>query len=81
MSLVLNPFNLANIYTILTEATCKDLTSNKNYQFCYEEQKTSLIQCLEKCEAYECYGKCSAAFDAELERCPCAPKCPCKLII
>ena len=61
--------------------SCKDLTSNKNYQFCYEEQKTTLDQCLQKCETYECFGKCSATFEAELERCPCAPKCPCKSII
>ena len=57
----------------------KDLSSNKNYQFCYDEQKTSLDQCFQKCKAYDCYEKCYATFDAELERCPCAPKCPCKL--
>ena len=60
--------------------SCKDLTSNKNYQFCYKEQKTSRDQCLKKCETYECFGKCYATFEAELERCPCALKCPCKSI-
>ena len=61
--------------------SCKDLTSNKNYQYCYDEQKTSLLQCFEKCEAYDCYGECYATFDGDLQTCPCAPKCLCKSIV
>jgi len=56
--------------------SCKDQASNKNYQFCYDEQKTSLNQCLEQCETYDCHFQCSETFEEHLQRCPCAPKCP-----
>ena len=72
-------FDCDSLYDIAE--SCKDLTSNKNYQFCYEEQKTSRDQCLKKCETYECFGMCYATLEAELERCPCAAKCPCKSIV
>ena len=59
--------------------SCKDPESNKNYQFCYDEQKNSVIQCWEKCVAYDCHVKCSEIFEEQLERCPCAPQCPCNI--
>jgi len=60
--------------------SCKDPALNKNYQFCHDEQKTSLIQCLEKCKTFDCNLKCTATFDEQLERCPCAPQCPSKIV-
>ena len=61
--------------------SCKDQASNKNYQFCYDEQRTSLNQCLDKCETYDCHFQCSETFEEQLERCPCAQQCPCKLFL
>ena len=59
--------------------SCKDPASNKNYQFCYDEQKTSMDQCLEKCKTPDCHLNCAATFEKQLQRCPCAKECPCKI--
>ena len=56
--------------------SCLDLSTNENYQFCYQDQKRSLVACLDQCKTYECAGNCTAKFDADLEKCPCGPECP-----
>jgi len=35
-----------------------------------------LIQCLEKSKTFDRHLKCTAVFEEQLERCPCAPQCP-----
>jgi len=56
--------------------SCLDLSSNTNYQFCYDEQKIALLECMRECKVYECNALCQETFGSELEKCPCAPKCP-----
>ena len=59
--------------------SCLDLSTNENYQFCYQDQKKTLVECLDNCDVFECVRKCSETFETDVEQCPCAPKCPCKL--
>ena len=58
--------------------SCLDLSTNENYQFCYHDQKQSLVECLDKCEVFGCLTECWEKFDSDVKRCPCAPGCPSK---
>ena len=60
--------------------SCLNLTQNENYQFCYEQQRNALVECLDGCEVYDCTEKCNEKFGTDLQKCPCAPQCPCKPI-
>ena len=59
--------------------SCRDLSSNENFQFCYQDLKRSLVECQDQCEVYDCMLECYEKYDSELEKCPCGPKCTSKV--
>ena len=71
------PFFDCSILDELAQS-CKDLTENENYQFCFEEQKKVLVECLNNCKVIDCNTDCYDSFNADLQKCPCAQECPCE---
>ena len=61
--------------------SCKDISSNENYQKCAQEQKAKFDECFEKCENPTCILECTAQLDDAIRNCPCAENCPCKFKI
>ena len=58
--------------------SCLDLTENENYQFCFEEQRNLLNECLNSCKVMDCNFECNEKFAVNIQKCPCGQECPCE---